>query len=146
MVTNALNFAQEDSIIAAAKARNAFVTADRDEILGLKHTLHGNALLVKRSNVYRTHLKFTKFLAKRLLSWNSDLRARTDAGELDEVDLLRYGTCCFQFMTAASQLAIMNQRGIRAKERCEDRYDAVSNSFTDHFTAFLDVFEPSGIV
>ena len=113
------------SIVAATKSRNRFITADRYEIRALKRTLTSNATLIKRSDIYRTHLKHCKVLSRRLLSWNADLRIQADEGSLDEVDLLQYGTACYQFMTATSALAIMNQKGMNAKDRCEEKYDQV---------------------
>ena len=117
--------AHDDSILAATKARTRFITADRQEIRALKETLTSNANLIKRSDIYRTHLKYCKFLARRLLTWNAELRSLAEKGSLDDTELLRYGTTCYQFMTAASAVAVMNLRGMKARDACERKYDRV---------------------
>lgn len=115
----------DKTINAALIARNKFLTADRNVLRGLKRTLNANTKLIERSNVYRRHQKHVKFLAKRLSSWGSDLRARSASNELDHSDLLHYGSYFYRMIKLTSDLAIMNLRGMQAKDKCECRIDHV---------------------
>ena len=115
----------DKSINAAMVARNKFLTADRNVLRGLKRTLKANTKLIERSNVYRRHQKHVRFLAKRLSSWGSDLRARSASNELEHTDLLHYGSYFYRMIRLTSDLAIMNLRGMQAKEKCECRIDHV---------------------
>lgn len=122
---NEMTKKHDKSIDQAMIARNKFVTADDNVLRGLKRTLKANTRLIKRSNTYRKHQKFVRFMAKRLASWSKDLRARAASNELDDTDLLHYGSYFYRMIRMTSDLAIMNQRGMQAKEKCEMWIDHV---------------------
>ena len=115
-------------LFTAKGARNQFIDADRVELDFIRRSITCYSRLLAHSAAYRTHHRFVQTLCRRVLSWSQDVRAREKAQELDEIEMLRYGTCWYQLMSAGSELVAMNKWGAATRKKSDALYQRVQKA------------------
>ena len=116
------------SIAAARKAKADFLAADEVEVRLLKRSVECYEHLVTRSEAYRVHHRYVTRLCSRLLSWNHDINTRDKRQEPDEVEGLQYYTACYNYLTAASRLVMLNTAGKSTRTRAEVLHECVQRA------------------
>ncbi|KAG8531995.1 uncharacterized protein KY384_003631 [Bacidia gigantensis] len=121
-----LSRAHDASILAAKKAKAAFIASESTLVpLMRRRNEHSDRLSV-RSETCKAHDRYVKRLSRRLTSMNPEIRAHHKRREMDDVELLSYATCAYQLLHATSLLAAMNKVGRAATARCGVVFDKVN--------------------
>ena len=107
------------------RAQREYYTADNLELRLKKRIAHYQTSLQERARDYQKHCSYVKTLSHRLLARSQDLRAQEREAEIDEVDLLRYGTTFHEFVRAASQQVEMDRQGLCMRDRATALWDRV---------------------
>lgn len=115
----------EATMSDCTRAEREYYTADMLELQLKKRIAHYQTSLQERARDYQKHCSYVKTLCHRLLARSQELRAQEREADVDEVDLLRYGTMLHEFVRAASQQVQMDRQGLCVRDKATALWDRV---------------------